>query len=435
MLSSLVKGPRTVHFYVEVENQEIDTIHKNKNNQDQFWAFHALMFDNLKFPQGDFEEHWKKLTKEQKTILTLGHLIAQVDNGGIWQFFFNKPEFGICGVEALHEVNPMSALSSRYEPVLMEFAQMLKGNVYHDISAIWNDESNEFEERWKAFKEGEKQLPSANKFDELFYDEEFKNRLYRDAVAYINQNLSRCLKIKGTEQKTLKKKDAIPHFTKFLIEKFKQEPLEVSVYYTGRVTLDRKPAQLFLMKFKLEDGFESIGITGQFTHILPDISLEEINKMYKRFHKQELVNIFHGCHLAHKELEKNPKANVLDEKRWNETLQKLQDKSNSQIPVNIKNVEYFKIGKDHIFIYDGDLYYNDKKDIFPSDLSNMELISVSSKEEGDYYGELNMIFTTYHEKKPSFGRRDRTAPVKGKYTLYDVLGDDNKLLKDNPWGF
>ncbi|WP_420573700.1 DMP19 family protein [Kordia sp.] len=436
MLSSVTKGPKTLHFYTEVENKDLDEISKIESIPDQFWKLQDLMFNGIEFPEGDFEEHWKKLTKEQKTVLTLGHLISQTDNGGIWQFFFNKPSYCICGVEALYEVNPTSALASRYEAVLKEFITMLNGDAFTQICEVWDDESIEFETRWKTFKEGEKHLPSAEKFQKLFYDEQFKGWLYRDIVKYINQNLGRCLKIKGIEQKKMKKKEAIPHFTNFLLETYKQEPTEVSVYYTGRVTLDRQPTQLFLMKFKMPDGYESIGITGNFTYVLPEISMEDINRMYKRFHKQELVNIFHGCHLAHQELEKNANAAILDEKKWKETLKKLQDKSNSQIPVNIKNIRYFEIGNDCIFIYDGDLFYNSDKVPFPSDISNLELSSVVSKEKkGNYTGELNMTFMTFYSDNPSFGRMDRSAPVKGKYTLYDVLGDKNKLLKDNAWGF
>ena len=436
-------APRKLNYFTTYKEEVLVQLKTKKiDNQALFWEYHHLVFEDIHYPAGkSMEEIWKKLTKPQKTILTLGHLINQTNNGGVWQFLFNKPEFSLVALEALHEINPFSIFMSAYEPVFQEFINLLENGTYEDIMTTWNDESQEFEKRWEAFKSGQEHIPSREKFESYFFNKKDMDRLYQKAVAYIEQNLGKLVLVETTEatHPVIKKKDAIPHFTQYITQAMGEAPTEVSVYYTGRVTLNLQATQLFLMKFKMPSGYESIGITGNFTYHLPEVTLDDINKMYKKYHKQELVNIYHGCHLVQETLQKNPKANQVNEEKWQKLLKRLQDPSHSQVPVNVTLKAYFKLDKNEWYIYTGDLLYNDNPGNFPKDLSQVAVLGVreKTKDENPLRGELNLIFHTKdsRSKEPGFGRGNLQEAVVGKYKLYDVVGNQYKIIKDNPWGF
>ena len=438
MLSLKDGSPRKTVYVHKISNNEVLELQSElkkgtKTPEDVFWQYHQWIIEKPLSTLADkaFHTVWKKLTKPQKTIFIIGTFISQTNNGGTWQFIFNCPDYALAAAEAFHEAKPYSMHD--YENALNEFAEMLKNGNYGQIMDIWNNQKLDWEIRWKAFKDGERHLPSCKKIDFYFYTDTFKTKFYSELNAYIAQRLGLMLEIETETKKSAKplidKKNAIPHFKEYLTNVFGTAPTAVSVYYNAKVTIDNRAEQLFLMQYAMPDGYESIGITGYFENHFSDVPLSEIKKMYQKFHKQELVNIYYGKYLVEQELTKNPKANQVNNEKWLELLEKLQLPQNSQVPVNVKFREYFKIGDNQWFIYEGDLLYNDNKENFPQNLNTVEI-----KGKSGFGGECGLLFSS-GKSKDGFGRRSNKGILTGKYMLFDLVGAKFKLLKDNPWGF
>ena len=337
---------------------------------------------------------------------------------------------------ALETINSR-LITMYYTKVFNEVIAMFDNNAYAEICAVWDDPSKPFEERWKAFKSGETHLTHHTEFQEYFYDEKNKNRFYERINEYIEKNLGKLLLVENaTTVKEVDKKAAIPHFTDYLTQYYGVAPTEVTIYYTGNVTIDSTATKLFLMRFTMPDGYESIGITGYFTRHFDNIDCADIKKMYQKHHKQELVNFYYGAYLVEKVMQENPKSTEVDTAKWNDLLARLQAPTKTQIPVNVQFLKYFKYDNENEwYFYTGDLLYNDKPEMLPKDLTNVEVLSVHDKKIGDFSGELNRLFFTKESPTPSFGRQNPDEPVESKNLLAVRIGKMNKLLKDNPWGF
>lgn len=434
-----ISANKKLHLHKTVSINDLQTLqqqHKDKP-EDLFWAYRVLIFDKLPLPSNITHDlFWKKMTKPQQVIYTLGIFIEQTNNGGIWQFFFNQTEY-ICAVgEAFETFSNMNLFNTYYTRCFNELAEILQNGVFEQICEVWNNQALPFEERWKAFKSGQTHIPHHTEFETYFYSEEGKNRLYRDFVnKYIEQNLGAMIVVEdGKNTKSIDKKEAIPHFTAYLKQFYGNEPIEVSIYYSANVTIDSNGTKLFLMYFKMPDGYESLGITGHFTHHFTQINMDDVRKMYQKHHKQELINIYYGWYLIEKHKQNNASPDF-DASDWELCLSKLQHPSKTQIPVNVKLKEALFYNNQWHYAYTGDLYYNDKPENFPQDLQNVPVLAVSDKNKGEYRGELNRLFSTIHVEKPSFGRTDTTPSVDTKCFFERWIGRQNKLVKDNPWGF
>lgn len=446
MMYSLKTGAKKLNYGIAIPLADIQNLQEqyaqNKiTKEETFWQYYdwAITKPFEKVPtKKSLEDIWKKLTKPQKMMYALGAFISQVNNGGVWQFMFNKLEFtGIAG-EALEELNVYSSneyIKLDYRKAFKELMTILNNGTFAEIDTQWNDENLSFEERWEAFRKGYEHISMGRVIEKYFYKEDYKAIFYDKLIDYIEKNLGFLIEVVGnvSTEEVINKNNAILHFTKYLKEYYNQEPTSVSIYYTAKVSIESQAVNLFLMQFSMPDGYQNIGITGYFTMHLPLVDMAEIKKMYQKFHKQELVNIYYGGYLVEEEKKKNPKATILNQKMWDERLVKIQSSKNTQIPVNVKVLEYFKYGKDEWVIYEGDLMYNDKKDDFPQDLNNVKVQWGGKEKKGEYTGEPNCVFFT---KGATFGGRSKAdAPVVGKYRIYDIIGSQNKLLKDNAWGF
>ncbi|MCT4613636.1 MAG: DMP19 family protein [Marinifilaceae bacterium] len=437
MLSEISKSVKKLHFFNEVKEKDLSKIEKIKNEEEKFWSLSSLILDNAYPADIDIEDLWKKLTKEQKLVLSMGHLISEVKNGGVWQFLFNKTIYSFAAYESLKESSKRNILYLYYDKVMEQFVPLLKNNVYVEICQIFDDPTKTDEERWAAYNRGEEQLPEAKNFNDQFFKD--IEKLYVDVNKYIIQNIAKSLKvtdIKGVKKENapLKRKEAPAYFSKYLQETLGKEPEECSVYYGVKVTLNKQATDLFLMKFKMPDGYESIGIAGELTYILQSLNMEEINRMHKKHHKQELVNLYYGYHLAQEELKKNPEALKPQPEKWAETLAKLQDPQNSQIPVNVELKETFQYEKDTFFTFSGDLLYNDEIEEKLSDYTHIELRGVNEKSDLRYKGEKNLTMRTQYADKPEFNRMFGGRAL-SQFAIYKRLVRGKKLVKDNPWGF
>ncbi|MEY4905132.1 MAG: hypothetical protein RLZZ292_2947 [Bacteroidota bacterium] len=436
-----ITSNKKLHLYKTVQLAELQALQKQHetNPHDLFWAYRALFFESIPMPKNATDQvFWKKLTKPQQIVYALGIFIEQTNNGGIWQFFFNKTEYACAVGEAFETFSNMNRFNTHYTRCFNDLAVILESGEFFEICDIWNDTAFSFEQRWTVFKKAERHIPHHTEFEEYFYSEEGKDRLYNDLInPYIEQNLGAMLVVEGaTTVKAIDKKGAIPHFTDYLTQHYGVAPSEVSIYYTASVTIDNTATKLFLMRFAMPDGYESLGITGYFTHHFADVDWADVKGMHQRNHKQELINIYYGWYLIDKYDRENPNKPKFDAADWQLCLAKLQDLKNSQIPVNVQFKDALFYENQWHYAYTGDLFYNKKSlEVFPPDFPDVDVLSVYDKRVSEYRGELNRLFSTLHIEKPGFGREDPTPSLNTKCFWARWIGRSNKLVKDNPWGF
>ncbi|SDG18654.1 hypothetical protein SAMN04488121_103757 [Chitinophaga filiformis] len=112
---------------------------------------------------------------------------GETDNGGVYQFFFNRPEFSFAVLESFRELQ-LESLAGDYAACLDEL--MNTTDSYNNRKRTFNDEGNSWEQRWEAFREGYGEMKSAAKIEAYFYDDGFKMALYKTTVEYIDKNIS-----------------------------------------------------------------------------------------------------------------------------------------------------------------------------------------------------------------------------------------------------
>lgn len=433
---------RKLRHFAEADSATLEALKSShKDEQELFQAYYRIIIEGID-EDLDNQNIWADLTKPQQVLATLGVLTSQINNGGVWQFLFNRPELSVVAGEALDESHRLSTLLSKYKNVLREFAAMTRDGTWAALMESLEKAGLSTPEGWKLFKSGAEAIPSSSEFDEVFFEKKKRTRMYAAFNKYIDHNLDKLIKIKksdgskakaansSTKAGPAKKKDAVPYFSLYLEAEFGEAPQEVSVYYTGKVNIDSKPAQLFLMKYKLSDGFEGVGITGHFTLHLPELPWAEVMKMRKQHHKPKLVNLFYGAYLVNKARAEDPSNGEIDDALWETFRTKVQSSTGGQIPVNVVLKDYIKIGDYELVVYTGDLRYYRNNAEPPADPQN-----VSTDKKDGFDGEVGMVFHA-DPKSDTFGGRGRlNDPVVGRFKLYHAVGSKFKLLKDNPWGY
>lgn len=197
-------APRKLHYYNTVPKKQIDQLQKQFRDQkisisQLFWKYQSMAFDEIEYPEDKTApEIWKKLTKVQKTILSISIFIGQVDNGGVWQFFYNKPTYAIVVADALDEVNPHNLIVTHYEKPLEDFIKMVNSGAYTELMELASNPALSHEERWNLFQSGKVHVPNHQEFEDFFYQEDNKVYLYKLLTKYVEQNMAKLLQVDFT---------------------------------------------------------------------------------------------------------------------------------------------------------------------------------------------------------------------------------------------
>ncbi len=188
--------------YVEVEQDWLKTMQakydwENFNRYDnRMFKYMDALFDTMtrqKRKDESYYSFWQKLTRGQKVFWSFLAFNGDVDNGGVYQFFFNKPEHCLSLLEVLEEIKA-EQLRQDYQRVLEEV--LGKFDKIADLRQRFNDESQQWEERWEAFNEGYEELECAAAIEKYYYEDTFKQKLYRQMSDYIEMNLKQFAKTK-----------------------------------------------------------------------------------------------------------------------------------------------------------------------------------------------------------------------------------------------
>ncbi|HEX6333518.1 MAG TPA: DUF4375 domain-containing protein [Flavisolibacter sp.] len=161
----------------------------------RFWEYMYNLFDTLpalaKGQTTSDRDFFNKLTRGQKVFYSVLVFGGDTDNGGVYQFFFNRPEFCFAALEAFKELG-LDTLSRDYEKCLNEFIGSAES--YAKRKEIFNDPNFKWEEKAKSFEQGYADIKSAKALEDYFYTEDFKKQYYRTIVAYIDRNIDQFVK-------------------------------------------------------------------------------------------------------------------------------------------------------------------------------------------------------------------------------------------------
>jgi len=181
---------------MEISQEWLDSI-KSKYDWNEFdeydnrmWEYMYKLFDETLEKSGikDNGELWNKLNREQKMFWSFLAFNGDTDNGGVYQFIFNRPEFIVAVAETWNEIE-ISELNTDYENVLNELSG--KTTKISELKTVFNDESKDWNKRWKSFSDGYKELKSTGKIEDYYYDKEFKMRLYKKVADRIENNIDK----------------------------------------------------------------------------------------------------------------------------------------------------------------------------------------------------------------------------------------------------
>lgn len=137
------------------------------------------------------EKILNNFTRGQKIIYIFSVFNQETDNGGVYQFFFNKPELCFATLETFKELR-LDNLSKDYEDCLNEFCGSVDS--YIKRKTIFNDSISSWDEKWKTFTEGYNDIKSGKKIEDYYYKVEFKKQLYKTVVNYIDNNINQFVK-------------------------------------------------------------------------------------------------------------------------------------------------------------------------------------------------------------------------------------------------
>lgn len=156
----------------------------------RMWEYMYKLFDDVVKESGakDNVELWNNLNRAQKTFWTFLSFNGDTDNGGVYQFIFNRPQFIFAVAEMWEEIG-MTQVAVDYNEVLKELTG--KTGKISELKEAWNDESNSFEKRWASFTEGYQELKSTEKIEAYYYKKEFKKECHKHMADYIERNMDK----------------------------------------------------------------------------------------------------------------------------------------------------------------------------------------------------------------------------------------------------
>lgn len=184
----------TLKYSIKIKQEWLDSL-KVKYVWDDFdeydnrlWEYMYKLFDPMVENSGakNNNELWQNMTRGQKLFWSFLTFNGDTDNGGVYQFFFNRPEHAVSALEVWHELN-IDRLEKDYKATLEELIG--KTDKISEFRFKFNEQDSDWHERWEAFNDGYKELPSAGAIEDYYYNKEFKRDLFKTVSDYIENNI------------------------------------------------------------------------------------------------------------------------------------------------------------------------------------------------------------------------------------------------------
>jgi hypothetical protein len=154
----------------------------------RLWEYAAKLFDDTIKDCGIEEEDelWRALNRPQKIFWSFLVFTGDIDNGGVYQFLFNRPEFTFSVFEMLDELSLLD-LKKDYKNVIHELSG--KVGTISELKTTFNDNNVDFEKRWNEFAKGSYDLQSARVIENYFHTKSFKKIYLKKMADYIEANM------------------------------------------------------------------------------------------------------------------------------------------------------------------------------------------------------------------------------------------------------
>ncbi|MFK7972838.1 MAG: DUF4375 domain-containing protein [Bacteroidia bacterium] len=181
-------------FYSTVSQNWVDST-KAKFDWENFdeydnrmWEYMSKLFDDViaESSAEDYNELWEKLNRPQKVFWSFLAFNGDTDNGGVYQFIFNRPEFLFAVAEMWEEIGA-ERVAKDYAEVLKELTG--KSGKISELKTAFNSETNSWEQRWESFTDGYDELESTDIIEDYYFDEVFKKECHKKMADYIEQNM------------------------------------------------------------------------------------------------------------------------------------------------------------------------------------------------------------------------------------------------------
>lgn len=199
-LFSLEKGNQdSLIHWVQISRQKLDSIQHVYDwnmfdvNDNRLISYMNIFFDPMITKSGIKKENqdmlWLDLTRPQKLFWSFLAFNGDVDNGGVYQFFINRPKHAFSILEVWKEVD-LFDLEKDYDACLNQIINQKN----REHKSIVNSEGS-WDKKWTLFQQGSKRLTTANKIERYYYNKPFKREMYQSVCDYIEKNIEQFAKI------------------------------------------------------------------------------------------------------------------------------------------------------------------------------------------------------------------------------------------------
>lgn len=155
--------------------------------ENRYTAYTEELFDNIEMKGvKDDYQLWSKLNRGQK--LFYAHLVfaGEVENGGIYQFFWNKQEFANAVLLTFEELK-LNKLALDYEKNLKEFAPVHEEFIYLKMK-LYQTKGNSDKKYIDAYVNAQKLFKPNERIEKYFYGKAFAKEYQKTMCDYIEKN-------------------------------------------------------------------------------------------------------------------------------------------------------------------------------------------------------------------------------------------------------
>lgn len=136
-------------------------------------------------PGTDYADYFNQLNTSQRIYAVLLQMDGQINNGGVYQFLWNRPEMIYAAAEALHELG-IEPLDEHFSAVLKEL-ESNSADFARD-KRVWNDPAISHEQKWTVFQEGRRYIPTGDRIEAYFYTDEFAQYFHGKVMDYLREH-------------------------------------------------------------------------------------------------------------------------------------------------------------------------------------------------------------------------------------------------------
>jgi hypothetical protein len=139
------------------------------------------------------QEIWDTLTKGQKLFFNFLVFEEEVDNGGIFQFFWNTPEHVYAFKQAI-EILQLDGIKEGYSTVLAKY-ETLADKLNELRAALGENDDEESKEFIHAFEKGLALFGEDEQVEDILYSEAYKLESHQAMCQYIEQHKAEFIKV------------------------------------------------------------------------------------------------------------------------------------------------------------------------------------------------------------------------------------------------